>query len=109
LENVYNPPLYINSFFKISTIKSNFFFSTLYLFLPLGFIIISYYIFIRKQFDNYLVLSYICSGSAFLNAISHAIIYKPIDRYIFWGYPLLLISFLMIIININNFTFFKSP
>lgn len=101
----YYPPQYLNRILQITTIKSTVLFDMLYLILPFIFLIFSVFLIIYKKITNWMVIIYLCSGSAFLNAIEHALLNKPVDRYLFWGYPLLLICLLITILHILNYIF----
>lgn len=102
-ETAYNPPKYLNDLLLLTTSKSNILFSILFLTLPVSFILIFVLVFFRKILSDRSIIIYLCSGSALLNALEHAAINIPIDRYLFWGYPLLLLSFLLLILYIFEF------
>jgi hypothetical protein len=102
-ETAYNPPKYLNNFLLLTTSKSNILFSTLFLTLPVSFFIIFMLVLFRKKLSDRSIIIYICSGSALLNALEHAAINIPIDRYLFWGYPLLLLSFLLFILYLFEY------
>jgi len=101
----YYPPQYLNRILQITTIKSTVLFDTLYLILPFIYLIFSVFLIIYKKITNWMVIIYLCSGSALLNAIEHALLNKPVDRYLFWGYPLLLICLLITILHILNYIY----
>jgi hypothetical protein len=54
--------------------------------------------FLRKSDSLFFLI--LCSGTALLNAIGHSFINFPIDRYFFWGYPLLLICWLILLVEL---------
>lgn len=91
----YYPPVYLNTVLKFTVIKSTISFSILYLVLPFSFIITFFIVIFKKRKNDRLIIIFLCSGSALLNALEHALINNPIDRYLFWGYPLLLLCFLL--------------
>jgi hypothetical protein len=101
----YYPPQYLNRILQLTTMKSTVLFDTLYLILPFIYLIFSVFLIIYKKITNWMVIIYLCSGSAFLNAIEHALLNKPVDRYLFWGYPLLLICLLITILHILNYIY----
>jgi hypothetical protein len=94
----YFPPLWLNEIQRAQEIKSNFLFTTSYLILPLIFFFSVFFLFRMKTLSNFFV--FICSGSAFLNALFHSVFLWPIDRYLFWGYPLNLIIFIICFVKI---------
>lgn len=98
----YYPPKYLNQILQLTTIKSTVLFSSLYLILPFILLPITILLVLSKNENNWMLIVFLCSGSAFLNAIEHALLNNPIDRYLFWGYPLLLISLLIIVIYLFN-------
>jgi hypothetical protein len=88
---LYLPPLWLNAILSVMIIKSTVLFSLLFLLLPL-FFAISFLMVMSQTNHNAWIIIFVCSGSAFLNALIHSLMNNPIDRYLFWGYPLLLIS-----------------
>jgi hypothetical protein len=107
----YYPPQYLNRILRISTIKSTILFSISYLVLPFLYLIFSLFMMISKKISSWMMIIYLCSGSAFLNAVEHTFLNKPVnlnkpvDRYLFWGYPLLLICLLITIIHIFSYVY----
>lgn len=89
------PPKHLNDLFLTMIPKSNFLFSLLYLIAPVEVICLLIIMHKRKSQDWFFILSLII-GTAFLNAILHTFMLIPIDRYLFYGYPLLLASVLII-------------
>lgn len=79
----------INSYFKSRIGLSDFSFTVVYLLLPLYFLIKVISWFRKKTNQNGLILVLI--STAFVNALAHSSFYW-LDRYLFYGYPLLLIS-----------------
>lgn len=98
-EAVYYPPNTLNRIFMFLTVKSNVFFSLSYLFLPVLFSV-TLLLFILNHKRDRLVIIYILSGTSLANAIAHALMYNPIDRYIFLGYPLLLLTIVIFFIDL---------
>lgn len=90
------PPL-LNTLLKGTTPKSNFLFSSLYLTLPVTFLSLCLLVLKSKSLNNWLVVTFICNGSALLNALEHSFFNLPADRYLFWGYPLLLVCLVTLI------------
>jgi hypothetical protein len=103
----YYPPKYLNQILQLTTIKSTTLFSSLYLILPFIFLLFSVLLVLSKNKTSWMVIIFICSGSAFLNAVEHALLNNPIDRYLFWGYPLLLISLFMAILYLVNSIYYS--
>ena len=97
-EDRYEPPVYLNEFLKATTPKSNLLFSTLYLTLPFTFFIVFLLVIFKKDPKDCLIITFICSGSALLNALEHSFFNLPADRYLFWGYPLVLLCFLLFLL-----------
>lgn len=96
------PPRYLNFIMQIQKSKSNFLFSILYLLAPVVFLLQLILLFSlghKIMIDIRWFLSFVCIGSAFLNVVQHVFMLTPIDRYIFWGYPLLLFSVFIILIE----------
>lgn len=93
----YRPPLWLNRIEKAQIVKSNFVFSVSYLFIPLVFVY-SVLVLMKNKND---VFVFICSGAALMNIISHSFfVVWPIDRYAFWGYPLNMIVFTVLFIEL---------
>ena len=94
----YYSPLPLNSLLSSWSAKSNVVFSLSYLLLPFAFLMQSFLLLLNKRSDK-LIVSFILCGSSLFNAVAHSFMYNPIDRYIFWGYPLLLVSILVMFIG----------
>jgi hypothetical protein len=94
---VSKPPGYLNRLLEALSIKSTLLFSLLYLLLPFIFVMIAIIKLWRYRTSSPYTLLFLCSGSALLNAVVHSIIYFPIDRYLFMGYPLLLVTLIILV------------
>lgn len=90
----YNPPLWLNKLFLMRLNLDQSIFTFSYLVLPI-FLFINLLLIISKN-DKQNSFLIILAGSAFLN-IFIQILYSPIDRYLFWGFPLLLIYYLSMV------------
>jgi len=90
---VSNPPQVLNNL-KLSRIKvSNFAFTTGYLTLPI--LLLFFFVWWIKKKDLVGTSGIVLAGSAFLNAIIHTVSGAgPLDRYFFWGYPLILAAWI---------------
>lgn len=90
----YKAPKWFNKICIYRTSLSNFIFTLLFLLLPIGLIIalIRYAIYKEDCAGTLFILL----GTSFINAISHVLFIKPIDRYNFYGYPLLLLGLVVI-------------
>lgn len=94
----YSGPTWLNNTQRVRIPVSNFLFTISSVLSPL-FIIIG--LKAKKTFPKGSAIIIICSGTAFLNYLAHtALIYPPLDRYIFWGYPLNLVSVIIVFILI---------
>jgi len=92
----YSGPTWLNKIQRFRIPVSNILFSISSVLSPM-FIIIG--LKVRKTFPKGSAVIIICSGTAFLNYLAHTVlIYPPLDRYIFWGYPLNLISIIIVFI-----------
>jgi hypothetical protein len=96
--SMYAPPVLLTRYLDWTTGKSNFLFSSLYLSLPFTFLIMSLVVLYKKPLTNCLSITFICSGAALLNALEHSFFFLPADRYLFWGYPLILTCSLLFLI-----------
>lgn len=93
---VYDQPLWLNRIFQSRSTLSNFLFTVTGLLLPFA-CIICFINWIRKK-DYFNSVLLIMLGSSAFNALAHNISGAgPIDRYLFLGYPLHLISILVVI------------
>lgn len=94
-ETISYPPAWINGLFVLRSKPSNFLFTVTNLLLPIYFALTVIFWFRKKSLENSIMV--ILSGSSLFNIIIHLIFY-PIDRYIFWSYPinLLLLVILML-------------
>jgi len=91
-DEVSQPPEAINNL-MLSRIKfSNFLFTIGYLTLPFLLIIYLFW-WIRKK-DTLSATCLILAGTAGLNALVHTIGAAPLDRYFFWGYPLIMAAWI---------------
>ena len=98
-EEVYDHPLWLNRIFQSRSTLSNFLFTVTGLLLPFACIICLINWIRKKDYFNAVLL--IMLGSSALNAFAHNISGAgPIDRYLFLGYPLHLISILIIIYHL---------
>lgn len=98
-EEVYDQPLWLNRLFQSRTTLSNFLFTLTGLLLPFACILCFINWIRNKNHLNSVLL--ILLGSSALNAFAHIISGAgAIDRYLFLGYPLHLISILVIIYHI---------
>jgi len=95
-KDFYSPPVWINNFFRARVTLSNFLFITSYLLLP--FYLIAQLIFWLRKKNLINTALLILAGTAFLNVIAHLLL-NPIDRYLFLGYPLLLLAIIILIIR----------
>ena len=96
---VYDQPLWLNRIFQSRSTLSNFLFTVTGLLLPFA-CIICIINWIRKK-DHLNSVLLIMLGSSALNAFAHNISGAgPIDRYLFLGYPLHLLSILLIIYHL---------
>jgi len=96
---VYNQPLWLNRIFQSRSTFSNFLFTVTGLLLPFACIICIINWIRKKDYFNSVLL--IMLGSSALNAFAHNISGAgPIDRYLFLGYPLHLLSILLIIYHL---------
>ena len=94
-----SPPEALNNLFLSRITFSNFLFKMGYLSLPLGLIGYLIWFIIRKEPLSVVVL--ILSGSAAGNAVIHNLSGAgPLDRYFFWGFPLILTSWILVFIAI---------
>ena len=93
----YDPPVWINHLEQGMQKKSNFFFTATFLLLPIT-VLFSAVMFIRNRRDIYAFIL-ISAGASFLNALVWAIMI-PVDRYLFWGYPLNLLVWLIMFIEL---------
>jgi len=87
-EVLYLPPKWVNFAFVMREKLSNFLFSFGYLINPIIFIALLVK-FLRNKSHRYIVLLML-SATSLVNSITHLFI-SPIDRYLFPGYPLILI------------------
>ncbi|MBI5839231.1 MAG: hypothetical protein HZB19_03940 [Chloroflexi bacterium] len=95
----YLPALWFNETQKVQIVKSNFMFSVLYLFTPLMFVYSALTLIKNNTMGNIFV--FICSGSALMNIVAHSLfVIWPLDRYVFWGYPLNIIAFIVLFIEL---------
>jgi len=96
---VYDQPLWLNRIFQSRSTFSNFLFTVTGLLLPFA-CIICIINWIRKK-DHFNSVLLIMLGSSALNAFAHNISGAgPIDRYLFLGYPLHLLSILVLIYHL---------
>jgi hypothetical protein len=102
------PPMVLNDFLKNSSIRSTVLFSTLYLLVPFYFLFLSLLLITAGLGKNHLMISYLCCGTAFLNALEHAVFARLLDRYLFLGYPLLLISLGMLLVYLPRLQFARK-
>lgn len=94
----YSGPKWLNNIQRHRIPASNFIFSVTSVLSP-GFIVFG--LKMRKTFVRGSSVIILCSGSAFINLLAHAIfVYPPLDRYIFWGYPLNMVSLSITILYI---------
>ncbi len=100
-DEVYDQPLWLNRMFQSRTTLSNFLFTVTGLLLPFACIICLINWIRKKDYLNAVLL--IMLGSSALNAFAHNISGAgPIDRYLFLGYPLHLLSILIIIYHLQK-------
>jgi len=92
----YQPPVWISEIEQAMVIKSYFFFTATYLLLPL-FVIMSTILWFRRK-DLKISLILILSVSSLLNGLMNIFV-LPIDRYLWWGYPLNLIICVILLIE----------
>jgi hypothetical protein len=98
-EEVYDQPLWLNRLFQSRTTLSNFLFTVTGLLLPFACILCFINWIRNKNHLNSVLL--ILLGSSALNALAHNISGAgAIDRYLFLGYPLHLISIIVIIYHV---------
>lgn len=90
----YHSPERLNNSFRTRFIESNFLFSCLYLSLPIIFFVLCILLVYNK---GKIELDFICLGAILANAIVYSLSGLPIDRYLFSGYPLLLLFLLIYI------------
>lgn len=95
-----SPPTALNKLMLLRISQSNFIFILSYLSLPL--LLIIFFIWWIRTKTPLAVSALILSGSAGLNALAHSFLAAPLDRYFFWGYPLILISWVCGIIALIN-------
>lgn len=94
-----SPPETLNNLFLSRIAVSNFLFITGYLSLPLC--LIGYLLWFIIKKEPLSVAALILSGSAAGNALIHNISGAgPLDRYFFWGFPLILTSWILVFIAI---------
>lgn len=102
-KSTYNPPIWLNTTFQARATLSNFLFTITYLLLPF-FVLVNFAIWIRRKNEINTALL-ILGSSSLLNALIH-LFAGPLDRYLFWGYPLnlliVVISFIYLIILIKK-------
>ena len=96
VENYYevnDPPETLNNL-KLSRINvSNFAFTIGYLTLPI--LLLFFFVWWVRKKDLVSASGSVLAGSAFLNAIIHTVSGAgPLDRYFFWGYPLILAAWI---------------
>lgn len=94
---VNTPPGWINNLFVNRTTTSHTLFTLSYIALP--FLFIGYGILFIFQKSTFNAAILILSGTSLISALIHLIL-GALDRYLFFGYPLLLIIFLLIITKI---------
>ncbi len=107
-QSLYLPPQFLNDIFKSMIIKANLLFSTLNFYSPvilLVSILLRLLIIKKSQFFDMMI---IYCGTATANLIGHSFIDLPIDRYLFMGYPLLLIVILGYLLTLLRFVYEKS-
>lgn len=97
LQDHYAPPISINQLFTSRANTSHFFFTVSYLLLPI-YLPIIFIVWLRKK-DIFSTASLILGGTSLLNTLIH-LFTNPIDRYLFLGYPLNLLIFAMILIQV---------
>jgi len=85
------PPKWLNNYFTGRLTQSYMQFSLLYLILPFIFILYIYLFFFKKKDFSFELIIY---GSILGNALLN-MLFSPIDRYLFSGYPLLLLLFII--------------
>jgi hypothetical protein len=98
LKTRYAPPIWINNLLLSRVVTSNILFTTTYLLLPFQLLFI--FIFWVRKKSLLLTALLILGGTSFLNAMLH-LLANPIDRYLFLGFPLNLLS--LIIITVKAF------
>lgn len=103
---VYSPPLWLNEIQKARGLTTNFLFTFTYLMIPL--IFFSLVVVLIKEKTMSTLFVFICGGSSFLNALFHSIVIGPIDRYLFWGYPLNLVVLIIILVKIVQWSMVLS-
>jgi hypothetical protein len=95
-KDFYSPPMWINNLFQSRVTLSNFLFITSYLLLP--FYLVALFILWLRNKNLFNTALLILGGTAFLNVIAHLLL-NPIDRYLFLGYPLVLLSIVILCIQ----------
>ncbi len=87
----------IDNYFNSRVYISNFLFTTGYLLLPL-YLLISIFLWIKqKKLERTVII--VLLGTAFLNAVAHST-FSYLDRYFFFGYPLILLAYVIELINL---------
>ena len=100
----YVPVIWLNAFFEARLTLSHFFFTTSFLILPIA-VPLLFFFWLHEKNLRYTSLL-ILSGTSLLNALLHMMT-GLIDRYLFFGYPLNLLSLLFVLYLGFRFTFRK--
>lgn len=102
-QSFYYPPLWLNNIFGVRIKTSNFLFTTTFLILPIFTVAIFIFWLRRKNIINTALI--ILGGTSLLNAIAH-LFASPIDRYLFFGFPLNLLILTILLIHLfKRFSF----
>lgn len=104
---VSHPPEALNNLMLSRIKSSNFLFTIGYLTLP--FLLIVYLFWWIRKKDTLSATGLILAGTAGLNALMHTIGAAPLDRYFFWGYPLIMAAWICGLIAILRFVNREKP
>jgi hypothetical protein len=98
-------PQILDNYFASRTYISNLFFTSGYMLLPFYLVLSIMLWFKKKSLSKGVVIVLI--GTALINAIAHSTFTK-LDRYLFYGYPLLLLAFIIELVNLSRYFYKKT-
>lgn len=94
-KHYYTSPKWLINLFSARLNFTDMLFSILNILMPL---LLLLSLLLNERNSSNILLFQICAGAGFLNSLAHTLIIRfPIDRYFFWGYPLYLVSLLILI------------
>ncbi|MFZ3070592.1 MAG: hypothetical protein WA110_05680 [Anaerolineaceae bacterium] len=105
LQTIYAPPEWINNGFQARSTPSDVQFTLSFLMLPVCVVVIFFLWIKKKNLINSVLL--ILGGTSLLNALAHMLA-SPIDRYFFLGYPLHLLTAVILIGYLISIIAFKK-